>query len=102
MPARISLGATFFAKNDKVAARKEWADVIALDPENRTARMYLRMVDQLLAQDEASAAGVNLEVDTSTQPAQRVSGENGELDFSFDGEKSSVMPARVTEGEKKG
>jgi tetratricopeptide (TPR) repeat protein len=101
VPARISLGATYFAKNDRHAARKEWADVIALDPENRTARMYLRMVDQLLAQDEASAAGMNLEVDTSTQPAQRTSAEPGELDFSFDGERSSVMPAKITEGDKK-
>jgi tetratricopeptide (TPR) repeat protein len=101
VPARISLGATHFAKNDKLAARKEWAEVIALDPENRTARMYLRMVDQLLAQDEASAAGMNLEVETSPAAVERSSGESGELDFSFDGEKSSVMPAKMNEDEKK-
>jgi len=102
VPARISLGATYFARNEKPAARAEWNEVLAIDPENRTARMYLRMVDQLLAQDEAQASGVNLEVDTSTQPPERASGENGELDFSFDGEKSSVAPAKMSESEKKG
>jgi len=101
VPARISLGATYFAMNQKTAARQEWSDVLEIDPENRTARMYLRMVDQLLAQDEASAAGMNLEVETARQPVERASGESGELEFSFDGEKSSVMPAKIGDGEKK-
>ena len=101
VPARVSLGATYFARNDKAAARAEWNEVLAIDPENRTARMYLRMVDQLIAQDEAQAAGMNLEVDTATQPEERVSGENGELEFSFDGEKSSVAPAPFAPGDKK-
>jgi len=102
VPARISLGATYFAKNDKLAARREWSEVMALDPENRTAGMYLRMVDQLLAQDEAAAAGMNLEVakaPSSLEPAGR---DSGELEFQFDGEKSSVMPARLSESDKKG
>lgn len=101
VPARVSLGATYFARDDKAAARAEWTEVLEIDPENRTARMYLRMVDQLIAQDEAQAAGMNLEVDTSAQPAERVSGENGELEFSFDGEKSSVAPAPFAPGDKK-
>jgi Tfp pilus assembly protein PilF len=100
VPARISLGANYFAKNDKIAARREWSDVLEIDPENRTARMYLRMIDQLIAQDEASAAGVNLEVEAAPSPAKRADGENGDLDFSFDGERSSVMPAKVNEDEK--
>ena len=100
VPARISLGATYFAKNDKAAARAEWSEVLEIDPENRTARMYLRMVDQLLAQDEAAAQGLNLEVDAGA-PAAKADGEGGELDFSFDGERSSVMPAGLADGEKK-
>jgi tetratricopeptide (TPR) repeat protein len=101
IPARISLGAAYFAKNEKAAARREWGEVLELDPENRTARMYLRMVDQLIAQDEAAAAGMNLEVEApQAEKADEASGE--ELDFTFDGRKSSVMPAPATdEPEKK-
>jgi tetratricopeptide (TPR) repeat protein len=102
VPARVSLGATYFAKGDKTAARDEWREVIAVDPENRTARMYIRMVDQLLAQDEASAAGMNLEVEAAPAVAARAEGESGDLDFAFDGERSSVMPAPVHPDEKKG
>jgi tetratricopeptide (TPR) repeat protein len=99
LPARISLGNTYFAKNDKAAAKREWAEVLDFDPENRTARMYVRMVDQLLAQDEAAAAGVNLEVEAPH--AEAAEGSNGELDFTFDGRKSSVMPAAATEEPEK-
>jgi len=101
VPARISLGATYFAKNDKAGARREWAEVIEIDPENRTARMYLRMVDQLLAQEEARASGVNLEIESSSRPAESPTGD-GELEFSFDGEKSSVTPAKLGGGDEKG
>jgi len=100
VPARISLGAVYFAKNDKSTAKGEWTEVLAIDPENRTAQMYVRMVDQLLAQDEAAAAGMNLEVEAP--PPETHENGNGELDFTFDGRKSSVMPAPPTdETEKK-
>jgi len=88
VPGRISLGAAYLAKDDKERARAEWQEVLDLDPENRTAGMYLRMVDQLLAQDEAEAAGVHLEVEQPT--TARVDEDGEELDFSFDGEKSAV------------
>ena len=100
IPARVSLGAAYFAKNDKQAARREWAEVLGLDPENRTAHMYLRMVDQLIAQDEAAADGVNLEVDAPL--AEKTTEAGGEeLDFTFDGRRSSVMPAPATDGPEK-
>jgi tetratricopeptide (TPR) repeat protein len=95
LPARISLGAAYFAKNDKQAARREWNEVLDLDPENRTARMYVRMVDQLLAQDEATAAGMSLDVEPPR--IENVYNGNGELDFTFDGERSSVMPAETAD-----
>jgi len=88
VPGRISLGATHLARGDKDAARQEWQEVLEIDPENRTAGMYLRMVEQLLAQDEAEAAGLPLEVE---QPVTETGAAGGaELDFSFDGEKSSL------------
>ena len=101
VPARISLGATHFAKNDKLAARREWSEVMEIDPENRTARMYLRMVDQLLAQEEAAAVGMNLEVEAAPAGLGAAGRDSGELDFSFDGEKSSVMPAKLSDDDKK-
>jgi Tfp pilus assembly protein PilF len=101
VPARVSLGATYFAKNDKAAARREWNEVLQIDPENRTARMYLRMVDQLLAQEEAAAAGMNLEVEAAPSELAPTGRDSGELDFQFDGEKSSVMPAKLGDGDKK-
>jgi len=87
VPGRISLGAAHLANGDKQAAKREWERVLEDDPENRTAGMYLRMVDQLLAQDEAEAAGLPLEVE---QPRSEAPAEGDELDFSFDGEKSSL------------
>lgn len=97
VPARISLGAAYFAGNDKASARREWSEVLGLDPENRTARMYLRMVDQLIAQDEAAAEGMNLEVE-APPPESAEGGKTDELDFTFDGKRGSVMPAPGTGG----
>ena len=64
--------------------------MIDADPENRTAGMYLRMVEQILAQEEAKEAGVPLEVEEAVPEAEA---DDEELNFSFDGERSSVMPA---------
>jgi tetratricopeptide (TPR) repeat protein len=89
LPARISLGVTYFAMGDRELARNEWKSVIEVDSENRTAGMYLRMVEQLLAQDEAAEAGMNLEVET---PSTVQTSPKDELSFSFDGKRSSVMP----------
>jgi len=103
VPARISLGAALFAKGEKTAARVEWAEVLRIDPENRTAGMYIRMVDQMLAQEEAAAVGVNLEIEEPCGvPPGGPRAAPGELDFSFDGERSSVAPAPGSGGEDDG
>jgi tetratricopeptide (TPR) repeat protein len=101
LPGRISLGATHLALGDKEAARNEWAEVIEIDPENRTAGMYLRMVEQLLAQDEAEAAGLPLEVEQPVSEREQDAGGD-ELDFSFEGEQSSVasVPPAANEEEE--
>ncbi|HUT78701.1 MAG TPA: tetratricopeptide repeat protein [Polyangia bacterium] len=104
LPARISLGVTHFKMGELNQARFEWRAVLEQDPENRTAGMYLRMVDQLIAQAEAKAEGLDLEI----APVVREGGEQdagaataeGELDFSFDGDRSSVMPARNPDPEE--
>lgn len=79
VPAYISLGVTHFAQGDRDAARKAWQGVLAVDPDNRTAAMYLRMVDQL---------GSN-----PPTPPTEDGGPTDELSFSFDGERASVSPA---------
>ncbi|MBW2276302.1 MAG: hypothetical protein JRF63_02355, partial [Deltaproteobacteria bacterium] len=98
VPGRISLGAAYLANGDKHAAKQEWELVLEADSENRTAGMYLRMVDQLLAQEEAEAAGLPLEVE---QPQSSATTDGADLDFSFDGEKSSLasVPPAPLEGE---
>jgi tetratricopeptide (TPR) repeat protein len=91
LPARISLGVTYFALTNREAAKSEWEAVLELDPKNKTAGMYLRMVDQLLAQEEAEIAGVPLEV-ASTPSDESSSETEDDLVFTFDGRESDVEP----------
>ncbi len=94
IPAMVSLGATLFAMGDKEKARAQWAQVLEQDPSNRTAGMYFRLVDQMLAQEEAAAAGINLEVEEpTTAPKSEDADGASDLDFSFEGERASVAPA---------
>ncbi|MCP4604826.1 MAG: tetratricopeptide repeat protein [Proteobacteria bacterium] len=90
LPARISLGVTYFVLGDRELAKKEWEAVISIDSNNKSANMYLRMVNQLIAQEEAQAAGMPLEVEA---PASSQPRATDELSFSFNGESSSVMTA---------
>lgn len=91
-PARVSLGVTYLTMRDYDRARREWTAVLEADPENKTASMYVRMVDQILAQREAEDAGVPLDVE---QPPSQTAppGGSDELDFSFNGDRSAVMHA---------
>ncbi len=90
LPARISLGVTYFALNDKALAKNEWKSVLEIDPQNKTASMYLNMVEQMLAQEEAEEAGVPLEVE-ECKPG--IPDENEELVFSFNGETAELSNA---------
>ncbi|MDJ0765697.1 MAG: tetratricopeptide repeat protein [Myxococcota bacterium] len=94
LPARISLGVTYFALNDRELARKEWEAALEIDPEDKAAQMYLKMVNQLLAMEEAEAAGMRVEVETPTSE-KRPGGD--ELSFTFNGERSEVMPVSTAE-----
>jgi len=88
-PALISLGVTYFSKGDKKAAKRQWQSIIDKDPENQTAGMYLRMVKQMLAQEEADAEGIHLEVDESTSKKETQTPQE-ETSFSFEGEQAAV------------
>ncbi len=88
VPARISLGITYLALGDRELAKREWEAVLDIEKNNLTANMYLKIVEQMIAQEEALEAGLNLEVDEreSRPPAS----ETEELSFSFDGKRSNV------------
>jgi tetratricopeptide (TPR) repeat protein len=45
VPARVLLGVTLFSQGDSAAAVNEWREVLELDPENKSAQMYVRMCD---------------------------------------------------------
>ena len=87
LPARFSLGITYLALGDRELAKREWTAVMDAEPENSTAEMYLKMVDHMIAQEEAAEAGVIVEV---TQPEKRPSQVEAELDFNFGGELSNL------------
>jgi tetratricopeptide (TPR) repeat protein len=44
-PARVLLGVTLLSLGEIDAAVKEWNEALAIEPENRSAKMYLRMVE---------------------------------------------------------
>src|SRR5262249_30623505 len=43
--ARVLLGVTHFSLGDSAAALAEWKEVLAVDPENKSAQMYVRMLE---------------------------------------------------------
>ncbi len=43
--ARVLLGVTLFSLGESDAALREWREVLSVDPENRSAQMYARMVE---------------------------------------------------------
>jgi tetratricopeptide (TPR) repeat protein len=43
--ARVLLGVTLFSLGDSVGAMHEWREVLADDPENKSAQMYVRMLE---------------------------------------------------------
>lgn len=44
-PARVLLGVTLLSLGEIDQATAEWREVLTIDPENRSAKMYLRMVE---------------------------------------------------------
>lgn len=103
IPAKVSLGVTYFAKGDKPAARREWKEVLEIDPQNKTADMYVKMVEQLLALQEAVNSGLSLEIGDlektkageSIEPDTIGSGAEDDLSFTFEGEQPSVPPTET-------
>jgi tetratricopeptide (TPR) repeat protein len=45
VPARVLLGVTMLALGNPDSAVAEWREVLTIDPENKNAKMYLRMVE---------------------------------------------------------
>jgi tetratricopeptide (TPR) repeat protein len=56
--ARVLLGVTLFSLGDSAGALHEWREVLADDPDNKSAQMYVRMLDTQSsppAEDKSSA-----------------------------------------------
>lgn len=66
-PARVLLGVTLLSLGEADLAVAEWREVLAIEPENRTAKMYLRMVEAQRAA-RASKAPPPLEKAPSVHP----------------------------------
>jgi tetratricopeptide (TPR) repeat protein len=52
VPARVLLGITLFSLGDNAGALVEWRDALGIDPENKSAQMYVRMLDTQVPQAE--------------------------------------------------
>jgi tetratricopeptide (TPR) repeat protein len=88
LPCRIALGMTYLALGDRELAKREWEGVLDIEPDNVTACMYLRIVDSMIAVQEAEEAGEDPEaIRPSKLPPKP--GED-ELTFSFEGESTSM------------
>ena len=64
-PARVLLGVTLLSLGEIDQAIAEWTEVLTLDPENRSAKMYLRMVE---AQRSARASKAPPATPTTEEP----------------------------------
>ena len=87
-----SLGTTFYALGNKDSAATQWEKAAELDPENRTAGMYLRMIRQMQALEEAEESGVHLEVERESTIPNPPEDTEGELKFTFEDDGSGNAP----------
>ncbi|HEY3594923.1 MAG TPA: tetratricopeptide repeat protein [Polyangiaceae bacterium] len=52
--ARILLGVTLFSLGDSTGALNEWRDVLTIEPNNRSAQVYMRMVETKFSRNQGS------------------------------------------------
>jgi tetratricopeptide (TPR) repeat protein len=81
--ARISLGTTYYALGQKELAQKQWQEAARIAPENKTVNMYVKMIEQMMAMEEAEATGVHLEVDNTEVLTTVTSGSDDSDDLKF-------------------
>src|SRR6266851_8048068 len=55
--ARVLLGVTLFSLGDSAAALAEWREVLAIEPQNRSAQMYVRMLETPASSDPDTKPG---------------------------------------------
>ena len=92
MPALISLGMTYYALGDKDSAEIYWERALGIQPDNKSAGMYLRMVRQMKAMEDAEVEGVHMEVEIDNHPLiteqDSADSDTDEIQFTLD-DKSS-------------
>ena len=57
VPARVLLGVTLFSLGDSAGALNEWREVLEIDPDNRSAQMYVRMLETQSSPPQESKSG---------------------------------------------
>jgi len=67
-PARVSLGLTYYTMGRRADALAEWQQILTLEPTNKSAAMYIAMVNQMPSQTptEASSGGSSRASDTDS------------------------------------
>jgi tetratricopeptide (TPR) repeat protein len=55
--ARVLLGVTLFSLGDSPGALNEWREVLAIDPDNKSAQMYVRMLETQSTPPQEDNAG---------------------------------------------
>lgn len=68
---RLMLGITLFALNEITAAKSEWQAVLQLEPDNKTAAMYLRMADSVVRPSARPPAMDPTTEQSGTDPSER-------------------------------
>ncbi len=55
LPARVALGVTLYSVGRKADAVSEWTRVLEIDPNEKSARAYLKMMEEQDAPEPGSA-----------------------------------------------
>jgi tetratricopeptide (TPR) repeat protein len=91
VPARVLLGVTLLALGATEEAAAEWREALTIEPENRSAKMYLRMVEGQRSE--------RLDGEPKTPPAETqassADGDDGEDDGGLLREVELLAPARA-------
>jgi tetratricopeptide (TPR) repeat protein len=71
-PARVSLGLTYYMMGRRADALAEWQQILALEPTNKSAAMYIAMVNQMMSgqtSPQSTAASLSPRTAESTDTA---------------------------------
>ena len=68
LPARINLGLTYYTMGRRQEALAEWQETLALEPANKSAAMYIQMVNHLPEGEAAAASDQSADANPTPVP----------------------------------